>query len=456
MRRYQPNSNPNNVPEGTVVRGRNGLYWVSQNVDGIRQWQLYDGRIPSDSESSEEMEINIPEYRPPRTSLDVEPGIWSPIEDQQEPLPQTPEVASNLLRLLNESARTLTRSPSQYNLTDSNERREGIYEEREEPPRTLTRSFAMTDLSDETFQPRTIRYNDDDEISYMSFSTDSNSEDDRFSVYAGQDEEFEYESEYEEDSDDFDDISSDSESVVNYKSNILDKCLNESPVTLMNYEETDLNDLFIVHLPNNEGKFIKGSCLRRDEMRQLLQSDLTTFPPSYIMSIYKTPSSSYPDDLLTGLTGKPTGKIIVRLPTNQIYITFGSMKRILRNPTKQWFALPLYGGKARRVGNVGGIYGASMNHGQVPGFKIYKLFNYNEIKSKVVVKETHDDFPHTMMHDTMMSLFDLVGETPVQIFIQNIINDLIETEIRAQPVIPPRNSSLQSRRERRFGNPPDI
>jgi hypothetical protein len=391
MDRYQPFENPNDVPEGTIVRGRTGLYWISQNVNDVRQWELYDGRISSDSEyesSEPETNINTQDYRPPRNSFDIQHGTWSLEEPRQ-----------------------LRRSPATYDLTSSNSEdisaiRQGIYEERN-----------LTDLTN------------DDNISYRSFSTSSM--DDRNSVYS---------SDYEEDSEEYNDVKSESDSVINYKSNILDKCLNESPVTLVNYDDTDLNDLFIVHVQNQEGKFVKGSCLLRDEMREILKSDLTSFPPSYIMSIYKTPSSGRQDDLLTGLTGKPTGKIIVRLPTNQIYITFGSLKRVLATTNTQWYALPLYGGKLRRVGNVGGIYGASMNHGQVPGFKIYKLFTYDEIKNNIVVQETTDDFPHTYEHNTMLSLFDLIGETPLNIFINNIIDSLIHTK---------------KRRERRYGNPID-
>ena len=445
MRRYQPSINPNDFPVGYIIRGRNGLYWIVQGVsetDNTHVWELYEGRIPDEISEA-------------RSSLTSEPELDTD-DNASQP---TPIPTSRILDQLNEAPRMLRHSPGMYDLIDSGVR-EGQYQHR-----PLTRSYAMTNLdesdfipssSEEQHLPRTIRYTDDDQISYMSFSTDS--ADDRHSVYAGQEQEPEefVESDYEEDSEDYNNIQSDANSVVNYKSNILDKCLNESPVTLSNYEETDLNDLFIIHLQNQEGKFIKGSCLRRDEMRDILKSDINSFPPSYLMSIYQTPSSGRQDDLLTGLTGKPTGKIIIRLPTNQIYVTFGSLHRVLSSPVTQWYALPLYGGKLRRVGNVGGIYGASMNHGQVPGFKIYKLFTHEDIQNNVIAKETADDFPHMYEHDTMLSLFDLVGDTPVNIFIKNVINTLIDTQIRRRPFIPPRNSSLMSRRERRIGNPPDI
>jgi hypothetical protein len=360
----------------------------------------------------------------------------------------------------------MRRSRATYNLLSNNNQ---LPQGPEERPRTLTRSFAMTNLSDDSeflppmsnepqAQPRTIRYNDDDEISYMSFSTDDS--DTRDSVYAGQEsdniEEEDISSTFDEDSDEYTDISSDTTSISNNKTNILDNCLNESPITLTNYEDTDLSDLFIIHMLNQEGKFIKGSCLRRDEMRNILSSDLGNYP-NYVMSIYTTPSSKYKDDLLTGLTGKPTGKIIIRMPTNQIYITFGSMKRVLTNPTIKWYALPLYGGKRRRVGNIAGMYGSSMNHGQVPGFQIYKLFTEAEIKTNMSVREDSTDFPHTFQYDSMKPLFDILGETPIAMFISNVINELINANIRIRPIILPRTTSLpQLRRERRYGNEPEF
>lgn len=421
----------------------------------------------------------IDSYVGPRSSLNSDVSTFTPDAPVTE-LPPTPRPGvygeppgapriphSYLMDMLNNPP-TMRRSRATYNLSSNDQP-----EQPEERPRTLTRTFAMTDLNDtssflppsaegDLIQPRTIRYNDDDQISYMSFSTED--EDDRESVYAGQEpsyiEEEDISSVFEEDSDEYDDVSSDTDSISNVRTNILDNCLNESPITLTNYEDTDLRDLFIIHIPNKDGKFVKGSCLLRDEMKNILNSDLETYP-NYVMSIYTTPSSKYKDDLLTGLSGKPTGKIVIRMPTNQIYITFGSMKRVLTNPTIKWYALPLYGGKRRRIGNIAGIYGASMNHGQVPGFQIYKLFTEAEIKSNIVVREDSSDFPHSFQYDSMKPLFDILGETPVRTFISNVINELINANIRARPIILPRSSSLQElsterpRRERRYGNPPE-
>jgi hypothetical protein len=451
MRPYQPTVNPNDVLEGTIQRGSNGLYWISQPIsninNNIRTWVLYDG-VPDDVESDNYVvPPTSPNNRLPRTTalenlLNELNSSDIPSQNQTQPPRLTRTNAlENLLNELNatepQELRQLTRSPATYDLTNSDD---GDF---------------IDVLESTNVHPRTVRRDSGDNISYMSFSTDSVVDNqDEYSIY--DDTESIIESNYDEDSDIYTNISSESDSIIDDKSELLSKCLNDSPVTLSNYDETDLNDLFVIYVANKQGKFTKGSCLRRDEMKNVLKSDLDTIP-SYIMSIYKTPSSNRTDDLLTGMTGKPTGKIIVRIPTNQIYVTFGSLKRVLSTPNKEWYALPLYGGKARRVGNLAGIYGSSMNHGQVPGFQIYKLFTKRDIENSVVSEENPDDYPHVYQYDTMKSLFELVGDTPVNIFIHNILNELINTQIITLPNIPQRTSSLQwtSKRQRRYGNPPE-
>jgi hypothetical protein len=419
MTRYQPNTNPNDVLEGTIQRGSNGLYWISQPIsntnNNIRTWVLYYG-VPNSFFIVDRNNI-----------IDSDSDNYDPLTSPYNRLSRTTSLENSFENRIH---RSLARSPATYDLTTSD-------------------AEDFIDILDSSqVQPRTIR----DDVSYMSFRTDSvmDNQDD-YNIY--NDTESIIESYYDEDSDVYTNISSESDSIIDDKSELLSKCLNDSPVTLSNYDETDLNDLFVIYVPNKQGKFIKGSCLRRDELKDVLKSDLDTIP-SYIMSIYKTPSSNRTDDLLTGMTGKPTGKIIVRIPTNQIYVTFGSLKRILSIANKEWYALPLYGGKSRRVGNLGGIYGSSMNHGQVPGFQIYKLFTKHDIENSIVSEEKPDDFPHVYQYDTMKSLFELVGDTPVNIFIHNILNELINTQIIN---IPQRTSSLQwaTKRQRRYGNPPD-
>ena len=67
--------------------------------------------------------------------------------------------------------------------------------------------------------------------------------------------------------------------------------------------------------------------------------------------------------------------------------------RIICRPETNWYALPLYGGKRRRIGNISELYAQSMNHGQIPGYIVYKLFTKDEIEQGVIVKAL---FPETI------------------------------------------------------------
>ena len=456
MRRYRPITNPNNLPAGTIQRGRNGLYWVSTPIsitnNNTRTWELYDG-VPMEHYGFRHISV-IPPYNELNSNIsDISHQI--PNENFNDSLldglneltitnipnipnipneqPLTPTSATNPRsseNTISDSSHVHPRS-SENTISDSSHVHPRSLDTTSDSSHVHPRSLDTT--SDSTHvHPRTTR----DNISY----TDSNIND-REGIYhdieiesdinnrdnhstSESDTESDTESNYNEDSDDYTNVSSDSDSITDDKVELLSKCLNDSPITLLNYNETDLNQIFVIYIQNQQGKFVKGSCLKRDEMTDILESDIDNIP-TYIMSIYKTPSSNNHHDLLTGMTSKPTGKIIVRIPTNQIYVTFGSLKKILSTPNKEWYALPLYGGNPRRVGNLQGLYGNSMNHGQVPGFQIYKLFTKRDIENNVISQETPDDFPHVYQYDTMKSLFELVGETPINIFIQNIVNELI-------------------------------
>lgn len=171
---------------------------------------------------------------------------------------------------------------------------------------------------------------------------------------------------------------------------ISETCSNDSPITLVPYDKDDYNDIFTIKVPNAQGKFKKGTCLTKGEFANSLLSDRSKERPDYIMSIYTTPKQE--EDYLTGMTGKPTLRMFVRVISNQMYITLGSAKRIFEESSKTWYALPLFGGKRRRIGNILGTYGASMNHGQVPGFVVYKLFTREEIINGAQGVDTLEDY----------------------------------------------------------------
>jgi hypothetical protein len=50
-----------------------------------------------------------------------------------------------------------------------------------------------------------------------------------------------------------------------------------------------------------------------------------------------------------------------------------------------------------------------MNHGQIPGYIIYKVYDKKEIESQNEVKETKTDYPSFFV-DSAKSLFEMVGE----------------------------------------------
>lgn len=196
-------------------------------------------------------------------------------------------------------------------------------------------------------------------------------------------------SQYEEDTNAYSYFTSDESSLEDSDTFSVESCVNESPITLMPYTESDI-DVFTVKLPSEMRKFKIGSCMSKEELSGALLSDQNTDTPDYIMCVYTTPRQSR--DHLTGMTGKPTIRTVIRLMSSQIYITAGSAKRIMEASTKTWYALPLFGGKRRRIGNVSGLYGASMNHGQIPGFLVYKLYTREEIRSGIKAVETLDDY----------------------------------------------------------------
>jgi hypothetical protein len=221
----------------------------------------------------------------------------------------------------------------------------------------------------------------------------------------------------EEDSENYTNLVTESESIIPRLG--LKSCTNDNLITLEPYTKDD--DPIVIYLPDSKMKYNKSVCSTKEELVQYLESMKDTGIPDNIMTIYTSPR----DNNVSGYGGKPTGKIIVKLPVMNIYVTYGSLKRILHNKEKQWYAMPLFGGKRRRVGNLMGIFGSSMNHGQVPGFVIYKLYNKRQIKNKMEVKETGTDYPSFIVDNTKI-LFDILGEGNVNaMFVQGLVNDLI-------------------------------
>ena len=189
---------------------------------------------------------------------------------------------------------------------------------------------------------------------------------------------------FEEDDDTENEEYTDSESIqYNMK-----ECPNNSLYTLEKYDIRE-NDIFTIHVFNKHtGKFSNGACNSRTEMIDYLSAqnyDIPSDPdsgPSVITCIWKGGNES-------GLGGKPTDKFVIKMPPNNTVVTIGSVDRMLFSRKKHWYLIPLYNGKRRRIGYK---YGISRNHGQTPGFIVYKAFTRDEIQNNVIVN-TNDEYP---------------------------------------------------------------
>lgn len=193
----------------------------------------------------------------------------------------------------------------------------------------------------------------------------------------------------EEDSMDFSDTNSDSESI----SDDMQGCVNESVISLEPFD-INSNDIFTMYYLNNSNKFANGTCVSKSEMKNYIESEEDE-SPSLFTTIWKGGDK-------TGIGGKPTCKFIVKMPPNNIWITLGSFDKMMNSNEKSWYLLPLYSNKRRRIGFQ---YGVGRNHGQTPGSIIYKCFTKQEIKNNIKVIETIYDYP-LYLRDLTLSQID--------------------------------------------------
>jgi hypothetical protein len=172
-------------------------------------------------------------------------------------------------------------------------------------------------------------------------------------------------------------------------------CTNDDLILMEPY--TSIEDTIQIFTLNNQNEYKTSACISYSELYSLLKSDMENTSnqrdplPATIKSIYQIPSDGSCDTSGRGCIA--TGKIVIKMPPNNMYITHGSFMRILSLPEHHFYALPLYGGKKRRIGNVSEIYASSVDHGQVPGYRVYKLFTREEIEQGVLVKA---EFPNTI------------------------------------------------------------
>lgn len=260
-----------------------------------------------------------------------------------------------------------------------------------------------------------------------------------------------FEDNYEEDQENFDPLMI----IEKIKAAENMSCPNTSVLTFETLNAID-PDITLIKTKNNNNSFVDGFCISKSEIIEALKSDFDNYSPTYIMSIYTTPNKM--SDRLTGFTGRATGKIIIRL-TNNMYITLGSAYRLLHSKDKILYALPLFGGNKRRIGNLQSLYGASMNHGAIPGENIFKLYTKSEIEKGVIVNETRSDYPLSLFinHQTE-TLFNILGldddensQSIKEKVLINFINSIIKYLITYSQDIP----ASQSTPDLHFKLPPD-
>ncbi len=229
---------------------------------------------------------------------------------------------------------------------------------------------------------------DDEDFSILNYDSDKLSDYEKF-----EEDIYSYES-YESD---IESVSSD------YDYTNINNCTNDNSLTLEKYTNDD--EPFMIYTLNSQMKFEKALCTSMDEWSSYIQSDLNNLEnsdeidriPMNIMCLSQPPD----DGDASGVGSIPTRDIVIKTP-NQLFITLGSAIRIKTeyNINKLWYALPMFNGKRRRVSNIKGIIGSSMNHGQIPGFKIFKLYRRDELYSTVQVSDK-GDFPRFTDNDNI-------------------------------------------------------
>lgn len=162
-------------------------------------------------------------------------------------------------------------------------------------------------------------------------------------------------------------------------------CTNTDPLTLEDYDATDPGVSKIKIYDVNRDTFAPAICTSVDELKALVAADMSSAIPNYIMSLFSSDSSTQP------LIDPVLQEYIVRIPVNNVYVTAKSFVTLMTTPG-EYYAVPLFGGHRRRVGNINGDFAMGMNHGQVPGFLIYKVYTADELSRAVEISADDDEF----------------------------------------------------------------
>lgn len=199
------------------------------------------------------------------------------------------------------------------------------------------------------------------------------------------------------------------------------KCFNENLSTLEKY--TSEPDLFIIKTLNSQNKFEQGFCSTIQELNDYIRADHNSDQSTTLMGIWEQKRGEKLDDMGNG--GKVSSKIVFNMPF-RMFITLGSLERVLTENQKVWYALPLYGDKRRRIGNLNSWFGMGKNHGQIPGFKIYKLYTKEEITSGIQVFESIQmDYPLVIPSLESGSLQEVLENLTVEKYTKGLLNRLM-------------------------------
>jgi hypothetical protein len=202
--------------------------------------------------------------------------------------------------------------------------------------------------------------------------------------------------------------------------------------TQYNYTQEQWSDLVSIKQLDSNGKFTLSQCTSIKYFKKSLESDLIASSDRFnrknfqtIYSVYKLKNENLQEsDLKRGLGTRPTKMLLFKLNLpGAFYIDLESAYKLVHNKTKELYALPLYGGLRRRVGNLkGSLMESSTDHGQIEGHKIYRLLTRSEIENDMEI-----DFELQLLIESQKLLENAYkdDETNTRI-ISNVVNYIID------------------------------
>ena len=149
----------------------------------------------------------------------------------------------------------------------------------------------------------------------------------------------------------------------------------------------------------HEGKYENNRCMIKYEIhrcmmikdiKEHLTAGKNTIDPSIIMTL------------------DVSGKVVVSLPETDMFFTYGSVERLLRDKTNtSWVAMPITDSNCEDP-------------------VVYKLYTQREIDKNIQVKETKSDYPF-FLYDNIKDSFDNVTKEFVNQLLNNqLINNLLK------------------------------